>query len=478
MFSDLSDATPERLLLAAEDGVRERRAAEVRQLELLLAWADLHSGDPQAEPDAVPVRFGGPRLVDLGGDGTPGVQDLALLEIAIARHEGVLATRNALADAFDLRHRLPAVWAGVRAGRCEVWVVRKVARMSRRLDRAQVRLVDTALAAALDQAPSRILAIAEAKIIEADPIAHHDRIEKNRRLRGVWYPQPRPGSQIDDDTAGGSQAGIGTVFARLDEADALEHARMVANLATALAEHAPPPADGQVPLSMDHWRAEAFAMLADPAAVLTFLSGPAAGDGEDDGPSDAVAAPAAELVVHVALTDADAFGPVARVEGLGPRLLTQVRELLNHHTRRHATVSVTPVIDLHAGRSVSGYEHPTDVKRRTELRTVGDMFPHATGLFTKRGRSPDHDHTTPYDTHGPPGQTGDHNDTPLARHHHRAKTHVPGYTVLQLGPDRWVWGTPHGLYRLVTGGGTRPVTQAEYHLLAGRSLVLMGDLAA
>ena len=146
MISDLSDATPEQLLHAAEDRVRMARQIEVDKLELLLAWADHHSGDPQAEPHAVPVKFGGPRLISLGGDGTPQVQDLALLEIAIARHEGVMTTRNALADAFDLRHRLPQVWAGVKAGRCEVWVVRRVARMSRKLDRRQARLVDTAVA--------------------------------------------------------------------------------------------------------------------------------------------------------------------------------------------------------------------------------------------------------------------------------------------------------------------------------------------
>ena len=117
------------------------------------------------------------------------------------------------------------------------------------------------------------------------------------------------------------------------------------------------------------------------------------------------------------------------------------------------------------------------VKHRTELRTTGDVFPHATGLFTANGRAPDHDHTTPYDKNGPPGQTGDHNDTPLSRHHHRAKTHL-GYTVLQLGPDRWVWGTPHGLYRLVTGSGTTTITRAEYHLLEEQAIVLAGDYAA
>lgn len=65
----------------------------------------------------------------------------------------------------------------------------------------------------------------------------------------------------------------------------------------------------------------------------------------------------------------------------------------------------------------------------------------------------DHDHPTPYDTHGPPGQTGDHNDAPLARREHRAKTHL-GYQVRQLGLGAYRWETPHGLARIVTGRGT------------------------
>ena len=122
------------------------------------------------------------------------------------------------------------------------------------------------------------------------------------------------------------------------------------------------------------------------------------------------------------------------------------------------------MIDLHHGRSVNGYEHPTDVKTRTELRTLGDVFPHATTLFGQGKRSPDHDHTVPYDRHGPPGQTGDHNDTPLTRTHHRAKTHL-GYELHQLGPDQWIWRTPHGLHRHVTSAGTRPLTPGEYAAL-------------
>ncbi len=476
MFSDLSEASAEQLLALAEDGVSGRRRLEVDQLRVVLGWADLHSGDPQDEPGAVAVRYGGPRLISVGGDSAPKVSDLALAELAIARSEHVFSTRRVLADAFDLRHRLPNVWAGVRALECEVWVARKVASISRQLTAEQVVIVDEAVAAALGQAPGRIIAIAEAKVIEADRQAHEERIKRNRRRKGVWYPKPRPGDSVDDIW---SQAGTGSVTARIDEADILAHEQMINDLATALAEQAGPPAEGEAPLSMDHWRAEAFAMLADPAAVLAFLNGPndvAEVEEVAPRPSRDPRSPSAELIIHISMSEAGVFGPVARVEGLGPRLLSQVGNLLT----RHANITVTPVIDLHAGRSVNGYEHPSDVKRRTELRAVGDVFPHATAVFNRSrrgGRPPDHDHTRPYQKDGPPGQTGDHNDTPLGRHHHRVKTHA-GYSVFQIGPDKWVWGTPHGLYRLVSSAGTTRLTAVEYRALKAHALVLADDFFA
>ena len=130
-------------------------------------------------------------------------------------------------------------------------------------------------------------------------------------------------------------------------------------------------------------------------------------------------------------------------------LLDQLARLLGHRTIR-----LTPVIDLNQTAHVDGYEHPTAVRRRTELRTHGDVFPHtATG---PRARL-DHDHPTPYDRDGPPGQTGDHNDAPITRRHHRAKTHAGiGVDQIQLGVYRWT--TPHGLARMVTPTGTKTIT--------------------
>jgi hypothetical protein len=122
---------------------------------------------------------------------------------------------------------------------------------------------------------------------------------------------------------------------------------------------------------------------------------------------------------------------------------------------------VRPVIDLNTGTSVNGYEHPQSVKQRTLLRTIGPVFPHATGIATNRL---DHDHATPYDPGGPPGQTGDHNDAPLDRHSHRTKTHL-NYQVEHLAPGVYLWTTPTGLHRLVNHTGTHPITDDDLDLI-------------
>jgi hypothetical protein len=139
---------------------------------------------------------------------------------------------------------------------------------------------------------------------------------------------------------------------------------------------------------------------------------------------------------------------VARVEAIGPVLVEQLSDLL--HGR---DVHLQPVIDLNQVQTVNGYEHPTAMRKRTLLRTHGDVFPHTTSRGTTRL---DHDHPTPYDPTGPPGQTSDLNNAPLTRRHHRAKTHL-GYQCEQLALGVYRWTTPHGLVRIVTPDGTRKI---------------------
>ncbi|MDZ5623254.1 hypothetical protein SFC88_20620 [Nocardioides sp. HM23] len=90
-----------------------------------------------------------------------------------------------------------------------------------------------------------------------------------------------------------------------------------------------------------------------------------------------------------------------------------------------------------------------------------------TGVWVSRPKTGD---PTPYDPGGPPGQTGDHNDAPLIRFHHRAKTH-DRYTVDQLGLGAYRWVTRHGLARAVTPRGTKKV-----ELLRARDGAVAGEI--
>lgn len=437
------DATA--VLHRTEAALQARRAAEVEDLLLALHWADLHAADPRKGPDGRRAWNGEDRLVDLGGEGTPRVQELCLPELATARRVHTLAARAALADALDLRHRLPRTWAVVQAGHCEVWVARRVAAMSRRLDHTQATLVDAAVADSIaGDSPSRVLELAEAKVIEADLAAHAARLEAEARRRLVAVTRT-------------DKFGSRSLYARMEPGDVVWVDAMVDRIADILAtrpdlvEHPDPTA-----LDKQALRALALGWLAHPAAVLDLLDNPhPTDDPAQAGDPVPQRRRTAQAVVYVHLHQAACEGSdaVARVEELGPILLAQLVTLL-----RHANVSLRPVIDLHAEGTTSSYEFPESIRERARLRNPIEAFPHA----TRSSRRTDMDHPVPYDPDGPPGQTSDTNAAPLTRPHHRAKTHA-GWTVHQHGLDRHYWRTPHGLYRETGPAGTHPVDETTYH---------------
>lgn len=486
MLLAVDHLNPTGTLALVEEVLLARRAAEVDDLRLALHWADLHASDPLLGPEGRrPFRPGGNRLVRVGGEGTPLVQDLCLAELGVARRVHPLTARALVADGLDLRHRLPATWAQVEALRAEVWVARKVAVLTRDLDPAAAGVVDEAVAAAIPgQSPARVLELAQAKVIEVDRAGHRARLEAQRRRRHVTLCRS-------------DEVGLRLVIARVEAGDAVWMDAMLNRVADVLATrpdlrpHTPPE------LERDELRSLAFGWLARPAELLTLLL-ESADDGElapndgetapdhgetdpDEPPSEdaephvsrALALPAAAVellrrvdprrlapkaTVYVHLHQGaveGTHGGVARVEGLGPLLLEQVRDLLGH-----ANVALKPVIDLADRVAVDAYEHPETVKERVHLRIRGEVFPH--GRVT--GRTADMDHPVPYNPLGPPGQTGDDNAGPLSRTPHRAKTHL-GYRVTQTGLTEYVWSTPHGLHRLVDEHGTHPITAADAELL-------------
>ena len=425
MTDTLTDLDAAGLLAASSGAVRERRLAEVRDLEVLSQWASVHSTDPTEGPDAVAARRVGHVLVQLGGEGTPGVQDFCLGEIALARGTGVTATTHALADVLDLQHRLPKMWAVVRAGNAEVYIARRVARLSRHLGAACVGVVDAAVARIVaHESGGRVLSVAEAKIIEADPALHDERVEAERARRYVG-------------TGRTDEFGLRTVIARIEAGDAVWVEATVARVAEILAPTHPD-------THIDELRAIAFGYLARPAELLQLLlehnsEGPSGEDDTDDEPGDDVpsratafpedllealrsadlSALASKAVLYVHLHEAALRGAdaVARVEGLGAVSVSALAGLL-----ARTRLTVRPVRDLSCRVRSTAYEHPESLKEQTYLRTGGDYWPYATST----SRHVDYDHPTafvrPPSSRPPPGQTGSHNSGPLGRRHHRWKT--------------------------------------------------------
>ena len=94
----------------------------------------------------------------------------------------------------------------------------------------------------------RVLAVAEAKIIEADPALHQERVEAERRRRYV------SSSRTDE-------FGLRTVIARVEAGDAVWVEAIVARVAEILAPRYPD-------ATADELRSIAFGWLARPAELL------------------------------------------------------------------------------------------------------------------------------------------------------------------------------------------------------------------
>jgi hypothetical protein len=452
---DLAELSPAALLELAERSVLVRRMTEVDDLRVVAAWAEVHSTDPRRDPAMSRRVWAEDRLVHPGGEGTPGLREFSIPELALAREQSATACERDLGDVLDLMHRLPKVWASTVALSCPVWLARKVARLTRRVPAALIDVVDEAVAEAIaGEAPGRVLAICEAKVIEADPVAHTERVQAQRRRRYVGL------SQTDE-------FGLRHVIARVTAGDAVWIDATIDRVADLIGDRHPE-------AGRDELRSIAMGWLARPAELLELLLQAQADSRELSRatafPADLLEAlqaakperfrPLIDLYVHMSdLGVAGLTAPLARVEGIGPLLA-------DSHLFAGCRVSVRPVVDLNDRVALTCYEHPTALARRVRLAFPGDYFPYATavpGLSGLAGRA-DLDHPKRYGPGGPPGQTGTHNSGPLTRRHHRWKTHA-GYTSRQCGRSRYVWRTPQGRHYLVDHRGTRAIDAVQGAML-------------
>lgn len=127
---------------------RQRELADDCEARLLLAagwWAHRHSADSIATAETFAVD-GTDTEILLGGEGCPLVAEFAVAEFAAAVGLGPEAGKNLVAEALELRHRLPRLWCRVHHGEVQVWRARLIARDTQTLSREGADHVDRHLA--------------------------------------------------------------------------------------------------------------------------------------------------------------------------------------------------------------------------------------------------------------------------------------------------------------------------------------------
>lgn len=398
------------LLAYGEEQERAARVAECNKILVAQAWAAANPGQTSAKP-------GRERARRLGAEGTPTVAEFAPATLGPRLRISAHAGARLMADAIDIRHRLPNIQGRIEAGEANARYARHVAQQTRELTAEEAAVVDEQLVEVIDGTISwhRFELVVTAAVLDAAP-----EVARRRALAAHRPTFTRiPGMETD---------GTAALLIRGD----LAAITQIQESVTTHAETLTPVSDAE---TIEERRIR---------ALLDLL---------DCGPGNP---PHVELHVHTYAedpTDPDGeIPPIVRVEGHGPVSTTWLRELLGPR----AQFTVRPVLDIPDLAPVDAYEIPARHRRAVRMITPADTFPYANCLT----RRMDIDHTEPWQPHGPPGQSRIGNYGPMTRHHHRIKTHGP-WDVKQPFPGIYLWRDSHGAVYLVDATGTRRLEHAS-----------------
>jgi hypothetical protein len=150
--------------------VRQRRC-EVEIFQAAVQHAYLN--DPHPLDPAEAVKPGREKVRRPGGEGTPEVTEFAAAELGARLGMSTVSAGMLMADALDVCHRLPRLWARVQAGEVRVYLARLVAKRTRHLSAGQAVFVDGRVAPYADGRVtySRFQALVEGAVAAADPEA-------------------------------------------------------------------------------------------------------------------------------------------------------------------------------------------------------------------------------------------------------------------------------------------------------------------
>jgi hypothetical protein len=236
---------------------RQKRTAENRQLIMATCWADCHPAE-SIDPDQLEIA-GGDRPIHPGGPDTPEMAGFAVAEFGVTLGLSIPSTERFIADALDLRHRLPRIWDRICRNEIDGLRGQLIARETRHLSLEQALLVDRAVVNEIGRfAWSRVMAHVEAKILEVDAERVARLVERAKNETGVWV-----GDSIENGTK--------SMAARAEAADMIWFDAMVDRIADILGRRGDKRRKAQR-------RAAALGVLGNPLRAIRLIA-------EDDAPS-------------------------------------------------------------------------------------------------------------------------------------------------------------------------------------------------
>jgi hypothetical protein len=456
MTSGTSTLHAAAVLAAARRARSSENTAAGEVLTQAVEWARLHEVHDLADAATWFAGRGQDTGIPLAGEGAPLVSEFAVAELATALGLSAGSGRNLVAQALELAHRLPRLWARVQAGDLAPWRARRIAEETLCLSADAATWVDQMLAPfAHRTGPAQTQRLVEQAIAVFMPDHAAERRDRAAEARHF---------DIDHDQV--SFAGTARVHGELDLADALDLEDTIASGAAQLA------ALGNTE-SLDVRRSQAVGILArgqhaldltspvpEPAEGSTGATTGAVSTGPTTGKAGRFAKREVVLYVHLSAEAVRSHDreAVVHLENAGGQLLTagQVAGWCGGSTGSttgSVNITVKPVIDLNRSAGVDGYKVPGWLAERVQLRDRTCVHPYC----NRPAKRCDVDHIVAYDPDGPPGQTSLDNLACLCRLHHRMKTHA-GWSYYLLLPGVFVWHSPHGHTWLRDSSGTTDLT--------------------
>ena len=440
----VEDLDADWLLALVEDAEDQSRKAERRKLRLAHQWCVINPATTQTGPATwAETRDAAECHEAIGGDGCPLVAAWAAEQLGTALRLSTDTALQLMADALNLHHRLPRIWAQVESLAVPAWRARRVAQATAHLSAPAAAHVDRQLVTKIGSCGKVTIdrAIEEAKArYEPDEVADNE-----AKARATWGVELR---HRPADHPGGGWAATSWLTATGDTLDLTRFHDLVCATAARLKT------DGD-PDDLNLRKAKAIGIITDLAQGITPTTTPA---------------------TTPALTGHHP-GPDRQDPGLRPphrrrpppprprhRRGTRPRD---HGRHRRTTRPGHPGQDQGLARRRRPRHHPprprpVPHRRRRPATTHPSGCATWSSCATSTACSPGAPRTpatatsttsSPTTNDGPPGQTHPENLAPLCRRHHNCKT--AGLWRYYRHPDgTYTWHSPTGRTYTVTRSGT------------------------